>query len=53
MKFHMKFIPLGKPEWAKILIENGANVNAEDDEKLVPLHLAALGSHTGGNYSFI
>lgn len=39
----------GDEDAVRILVENGANVNAEDEDKLTPLHLAAR----RGNFSNI
>lgn len=52
IQFQFQFIALllivntpGKTEVVKILIENGANVNARDYENVTPLHSSAIAGH--------
>lgn len=45
----MEFFPLsisGHANLVKLIIENGGNVNAEDQDKKTPLHLAASGGNS-------
>ena len=37
----------GHLEFAQVLIEHGADVNAKDESKSSPLHLALRGGHVG------